>query len=59
MENKNTDEVYAVESVNSRLRSMNIPNKVSFEKALYPAIERIVRKWTRAIRGWGGKYMKS
>lgn len=38
------DEVYAVESVNSRLRSMNIPNKVSFEKALYPAIERIVRK---------------
>lgn len=38
----------AVESVNSRLRSMNkkrsvFPNKVSLEKALYLAIERIVK----------------
>ena len=51
----------AVESVNSRLRSMNkrrsvFPNKVSLEKALYLAIERIVKKWTGAIRDWGGIY---
>ena len=51
----------AVESVNSRLRSMNkrrsvFPNKVSLEKALYLAIERIVKKWTGAIRDWGQIY---
>ncbi|VTX77683.1 transposase [Gemella haemolysans] len=45
----------AVESVNSRLRSMNkkrsvFPNKVSLEKALYLAVERIVKKWTGAIK---------
>ena len=51
----------AVESVNSRLRSMNkkrsvFPNKVSLEKALYLAVERIVKKWTGAIRDWGQIY---
>ena len=50
-----------MESVNSRLRSMNkkrsvFPNKVSLEKALYLAIERIVKKWTGAIRDWGQIY---
>lgn len=54
----------AVENVNSRLRSMNkklsvFPNKVSLEKALYLAIERIVKKWIWAIRDWGSKYMES
>ena len=49
----------AVESVNSRLRSMNkkqrsvFPNKVSLEKALYLAVEIIVKKWTGDIRDWG------
>ena len=51
----------AVESVNSRLRSMNkkrsvFPNKVSLEKALYLDIERIVKEWTGAIRDWGQIY---
>ena len=32
------------------------PNKVSLEKMLYLAIERIVKKWTGAIRDWGQIY---
>lgn len=51
----------AVESVNSRLRSINkkrsvFTNKVALEKALYLAIEEIVRKWTNPIRDWGQIY---
>lgn|GEM_PF-1052165 len=51
----------AVKSVNSRLRSMYkkqsvFPNKVSLEKALYLAVERIVKKWPGAIRDWGQIY---
>lgn len=51
----------AVESVNSRLRSINkkrsvFTNKVALEKGLYLAIEEIVRKWTNPIRDWGQIY---
>ena len=51
----------AVESVNSRLRSINkkrtvFTNKVALEKALYLAIEEISRKWKNPIRDWGQIY---
>ena len=38
--------------MNKKQRSV-FPNKVSLEKALYLAVERIVKKWTGDIRDWG------
>lgn len=51
----------AVESVNSRLRRMNkkrsvFPSKIALEKAIYLALERIIKKWTAPVKGWGEIY---
>lgn len=51
----------AVESVNSILRRMNkkrsvFPNNISLEKAIYLSLERIIKKWTAPVKGWGEIY---